>query len=233
MHDQLRLLRTLSAFTADMVSDYDMEDMLERLAEGVTDVLGLAGSGVSLDVDGRLTFVSAVTGQVAQLERLQESLQQGPCVESCYSGEIVAVGDVRDASERWGDYAEVALGLGVAAVAGIPMRLKGKGVGALNLYAGEVREWTDSDLAAAQALADMATAYLANASRLQQQVDLSDQLSRALSSRVVVEQAKGVLAEALGVGVDEAFQRIRSYSRNHNMPLHTVASMVVGEGLRP
>ena len=233
MHDQLRLLHTLSAFTADMVSDYDMEDMLERLAEGVTDVLALAGSGVSLDVDGRLTFVSAVTGQVAQLERLQESLQRGPCVESCYSGEIVAVGDVRDAEERWGDYAEVARGLGVAAVAGIPMRLKGKGVGALNLYAGEVRDWPDEDLAAAQALADMATAYLANASRLQQQVDLSDQLSRALSSRVVVEQAKGVLAEALGVGVDEAFQRIRSYSRNHNTPLHSVASMVVEEGLRP
>jgi GAF domain-containing protein len=233
MHDQMRLLRTLSAFTADMVSDYDMEDMLERLAEGVTDVLALAGSGVSLDVDGRLTFVSAVTGKVAQLERLQESLQRGPCVESCYSGEIVAVGDVRDADERWGNYAEVALGLGVEAVAGIPMRLKGKGVGALNLYAGQVREWPDADLAAAQALADMATAYLANASRLQQQVDLSDQLSRALSSRVVVEQAKGVLAEALGVGVDEAFQRIRSYSRNHNTPLHTVASMVVEEGLRP
>jgi len=233
MHDQLRLLRTLSAFTADMVSDYDMEDVLERLTEGVTDVLALVGSGVSLDVDGRLTFVSAVTGRVAQLERLQETLQRGPCVESCYSGEIVAVGDVREAGQRWGDYAEVAQGLGVAAVAGIPMRLKGKGVGALNLYAGEVREWPDADLAAAQALADMATAYLANASRLQQQVDLSDQLSRALSSRVVVEQAKGVLAEALGVGVDEAFQRIRSYSRNHNTPLHTVASMVVEEGLRP
>ena len=233
MHDQLRLLRTLSAFTADMVSDYDMEDVLERLTEGVTDVLALVGSGVSLDVDGRLTFVSAVTGRVAQLERLQETLQRGPCVESCYSGEIVAVGDVREAGQRWGDYAEVAQGLGVAAVAGIPMRLKGKGVGALNLYAGEVREWPDADLAAAQALADMATAYLANASRLQQQVDLSDQLSRALSSRVVVEQAKGVLAEALGVGVDEAFQRIRSYSRNHNRPLHTVASMVVEEGLRP
>jgi GAF domain-containing protein len=233
VHDQLRLLRTLSEFTADLVSDYDMEDMLERLAERVTDVLGLAGSGVSLEVDGRVTFVSAVTGQVARLERLQESLQRGPCVESCYSGRIVAVGDVREAGERWGDYAQVALALGILAVAGIPMRLKGKGIGALNLYAGEVRDWQAEDLAAAQALADMATAYLANASRLQQQADLSDQLSRALSSRVVVEQAKGVLAEALGVGVDEAFQRIRSYSRDHNTPLHTVAGMVVEEALRP
>ena len=89
------------------------------------------------------------------------------------------------------------------------------------------------DLAAAQALADMATAYLANASRLQQQVDLSDQLSRALTSRVVVEQAKGVVAEAAGVGVDEAFQRIRTWARNHNTPLHTVARMVVEQGLRP
>jgi GAF domain-containing protein len=233
MHDQLRLLRTLSAFTADLVSDYDIEDVLERLAERVTDVLGLVGSGVSLDVDGRLTFVSAVTGQVAQLERLQESLQRGPCVESCYSGEIVAVGDVRRCEDRWGDYAELAVSLGVVAVAGIPMRLRDEGIGALNLYAGEVREWSAEDLAAAQALADMATAYLANASRLRQQVDLSEQLSRALSSRVVVEQAKGVLVEALGVGVDEAFQRIRTYARNHNTPLHTVASMVVETGLRP
>ena len=233
MHDQLSLLKALSAFTADLVRDYDMEDMLEKLAERVTDVLGLAGSGVSLDSGGRLTFVSAVTGQVAQLERLQESLQQGPCVDSCYSGTVVAVGDVREAADRWGDYAQVALSLGVRAVAGIPMTLQGRGVGALNLYAGEVREWPPEDLAAAQALADMATAYLANASRLQQQVDLSDQLSRALTSRVVVEQAKGVVAEAAGVGVDEAFQRIRTWARNHNTPLHTVATMVVEQGLRP
>ena len=82
-------------------------------------------------------------------------------------------------------------------------------------------------------LADMATAYLANASRLQQQVDLSEQLSRALTSRVVVEQAKGVLAEAAGVSVDDAFQRIRVWARNHNTPLHTVAARVVEDGLRP
>lgn len=233
MYDQLDLLRTLSAFTGDLVSDYDMEDMLERLAERVTAVLGLVGSGVSLDVDGRLSFVSAVAGPVAQLERLQETLQRGPCVDSCYSGLPVAVGDVREAEDRWGDYTQVALDLGIHAVAGIPMTLKGKGIGALNLYAAEVRDWSPEDVAAAQALADMATAYLANASRLQHQVDLSDQLARALSSRVVVEQAKGVLAEAAGIGVDEAFQRIRAWARNHNTPLHTVATQVVEEGLRP
>lgn len=233
MHDQLDLLRTLSAFTADLVSEYDMEDMLQNLAERVTEVLGLAGSGVSLDVDGRLSFVSAVTGPVAKLERLQESLQRGPCVDSCYSGVVVAMGDVRDAEDRWGDYAQVALGLGVQAVAGIPMTLKGKGIGALNLYAADVRDWSVEDLAAAQAMADMATAYLANASRLQQQVDLSEQLSRALTSRVVLEQAKGVLAEAAHVSVDEAFQRIRVWARNHNTPLHTVAAQVVEDGLRP
>ena len=233
MHDQLSLLRALSAFTADLVRGYDMDDVLEKLAERVAEVLGLAGSGVSLDADGRLTFVSAVTGPVAELERLQESLQQGPCVDSCYSGRVVAVGDVREVRDRWGDYAQVASRLGIRAVAGIPMTLQGRGVGALNLYASEVRDWPAEDLAAAQALADMATAYLANASRLQEQVDLSDQLSRALTSRVVVEQAKGIVAEATGVGVDEAFQRIRSWARNHNTAMHTAATMVVDEGLRP
>ena len=233
MHDQLSLLRALSAFTTDLVSDYDMDDVLEKLAERVTAVLDLVGSGVSLDAGGQLTFVSAVAGPVAQLERLQESTQLGPCVEACYSGTAVAVTDVRDLAGRWGDYGETALSLGVEAVAGIPMTLRGRGVGALNLYAGQAREWPAEDLAAAQALADMATAYLANATRLREQTDLSEQLARALTSRVVVEQAKGVVAEAMGIGVDEAFQRIRSWSRNHNTTLHRVAAMVVQEGLRP
>jgi GAF domain-containing protein len=233
MHDQLTLLRTLSAFTAELVSDYDMEDVLQRLAERVTEVLGIAGSGVSLDVEGRVSFVSAVTGPVARLERVQESLQQGPCVDACHSGAVVAVGDVRKVADRWGDYAKVAHDLGVQAVAGIPMTLKGKGIGALNLYSSEARDWSREDLAAAQVLADMATVYLVNASQLQQQADLSEQLSRALHSRVVIEQAKGVVAEALGIGVDDAFQRIRVWARNHNTPLHTVATQVVGEGLRP
>ena len=233
MHDQLTLLRTLSAFTAELVSDYDMEDVLEKLAERVTEVLGLAGSGVSLEVEGKVSFVTAVTGAVARLERVQESLQRGPCVDSCHSGAVVAVGDVSTAGDRWGEYAQVAGSLGISAVAGIPMRLQGKGIGALNLYSTDLRDWSSEDLAAAQVMADMATVYLVNASQLRQQADLSEQLSRALRSRVVIEQAKGVLAEALGIGVDDAFLRIRAWARNHNTPLHTVATRVVREGLRP
>jgi GAF domain-containing protein len=233
MHDQLTLLRTLSAFTAELVSDYDMEDVLQKLAERVTEVLGIAGSGVSLDVEGKVSFVSAVTGAVARLERLQESLQRGPCVDACRTGEVVAIGDVSRASDRWGEYAQVARDIGINAVAGIPMTSKGKGIGALNLYSADVRDWSREDLAAAQVLADMATVYVVNAAQLQQQADLSEQLSRALRSRVVIEQAKGVVAEALGIGVDDAFQRIRGWARNHNAPLHAVATQVVGEGLRP
>lgn len=234
VHDYPLFVRTLSEFTADLVSSYDTDVMLENLAQRVTAVLDLSGSGVSLAAaDGRLAFATAVPEPLRELERSQEAIQRGPCVAAYTSGEIVAVPDLGVGSGGWQEYEQVAARLGIHAVAGVPMRYKGAPVGALDLYSTEVRPWPDDDLAVAQVMADMATGYLMNAARLREHETLSEQLQRALDSRVLIEQAKGVVAEARSVSVDEAFQRIRAWSRNHNAAIRDVAAQVVHEGLRP
>lgn len=112
-------------------------------------------------------------------------------MQACYTGAVVAVAHLARKSDGWDAYRAVATELGIGAVAGVPMSLGGQVVGALNLYASGVRDWSEQDLAAVQVLADMCTGLLINASQLRQQEQLSEQLQQALHSRVVIEQAKG------------------------------------------
>lgn len=233
MYDHPLFVQTLSAFTHTLLTPYDTQSMLEELTERVTAVLGLTGSGVALAVDGQLTLASAVPTTVADLERVQEEIKAGPCWDAFHTGKPVLVPDLREAAPRWGGYQEAAERLGLRAVAGIPLRLGDLSVGALNLYAEEPREWPDEDVAAATALADMATGYLVNASKLRQQEQLAEQLQTALDSRVVIEQAKGMVAAAENISIEEAFTRIRRYARDRNLLLRAVAQQVVSEGLRP
>ena len=232
MYDHQLFVQTVSEFTRSLVRPYDADTMLGELAARVTEVLGLAGSGVTLARDGELRFVTAVPDAFAGLERRQEESQRGPCVAAYRSGQLVAVPDVRTDADRWPELAVAAEDLGVGAVAGIPMRLHEQTFGALNLYAAGAREWPEDDLAAAVVLADMATGYLINASKHHQQEQLNVQLQRALETRIVIEQAKGVIAEARGVGIEQAFERIRQHARSHNVRVREVAEAVVHVGLR-
>jgi AmiR/NasT family two-component response regulator len=102
----------------------------------------------------------------------------------------------------------------------------------MNVYDAQPREWSEEDLAAASVLADVATSYLVNASKLHQQQQLNEQLTTALESRAVIEQAKGITAGDAGVSVQEAYHRIRRHARNHNTSLRAVAEAVVNLGLR-
>ena len=232
MYDQRTFLRTVSDATADLVTSYDTATMLDNLCQRVTEVLELGGSGVTLLTEGRLSYVTGLSERVAELEQAQEHEQEGPCVDCSRSGRPVVVTDLASESERWPTYTRVAVELGLRSAAGIPMTLGGKPIGALDLYAHGPRDWPEEDVAAAQVLANLATAYLVNASKLHQQEELAQQLSGALTSRVVIEQAKGAVAASAGVTVDEAFQRIRTWARNHNASLRDVAGDVVAGRLR-
>lgn len=233
MYDHRLFVRTLSEFAADLVTDYEPHHMLQRLAERTAEVLGLAGCAVFLGDEKELDVATAVPERIRQLEVVQVSAQRGPCVEAHESCAVVAVPDVRSSPEGWGEYRRIAEELGLLAVAGIPMALHGESVGALSLYADRPRDWAEDDLAAAQVMADMATGYLVNGSKLRQREQLAEQLTRALESRVVIEQAKGILAEALGIPLDEAFKRMRARSRNRNEPIRSVAEAVVQRRVRP
>ena len=234
MYDQALLLKTLSRFAVILPSRYDLQEALSELTESVTALLGLCGSWVTLANDGQLRFMASVSQALAEMERDHEQLHPFPCpCRDAYStGEVVRVTDVRQESTRWPEFSASATRLSVAGVAAIPMRLADQIIGALNLYSPEPRQWSDEDMAVAGVLADVATSYMVNASKLRQQKQLTEQLREALESRVVIEQAKGITAQQHSVTIDEAYQLMRRHARNNNASLRAVAEAIVAVGLQ-
>lgn len=233
MTDQAALTRVLREFARLLVNDYEISDALHDLVDGVTEVLGITGAGVSLADDGNVHFATAVSEPISMLERAQEETQAGPCVEAHRSGREVLVPDLFDGPPRWPLVIRAASRAGIVAVAGIPMRLNDAKVGALNLYHNARRDWDEEELGAARLLADVTTGHLANAARLDRIRHTAEQLRTALDTRVIIEQAKGVLAGERNITVDAAFELLRSHARAHNSSLRSVAQAVVNLRLRP
>lgn len=233
VYDQALFMRTLSEFTRHLLTPHDTEQALTRMAGAVTQVLGLAGSGVSLG-RGRddLRFVTAVPKHLVPLERVQQETRSGPCVTAYRERRIIAIEDLREHTHVWPEYCAMAEKSGVSSVASIPMQLQGFRVGSLDLYAEGHRTWPDEDLSVAVVMADVATGYLINASVIHRQAELNAQLKEALSSRIAIEQAKGMVANSHGISVDKAFDRLRNYARSHNQALHEVAEAIVTRELQ-
>jgi len=225
-------LRTLSRFAVVLPARYDLETALSELTDSVTAVLGLSGSEVTMADDGWLRFVTEVSQASQELEGNHEEQQDGPGRDAYETGQVIRVTDVRQESAHWPEFSATAARLGVTSVAGIPMRLADQIIGALNLYSSEPREWSDRDMAVAGVLADVATSYVVNASKLHQQEQLSEQLSEALQSRVIIEQAKGITAYRRSVTIDQAYQLMRRHARNNNASLRVVAEAIVAVGLQ-
>jgi GAF domain-containing protein len=232
MYDQRLFLKTLSRFAVVLPARYDLEVVLTDLTESVVAVLGLCGSGVTMAEDGQLRFVTTVTDAARELERDHAQQHPCPCRDAYATGETLRVTDVRAESARWPEFSVTATRLGVAGVAGIPMRLADQIIGSLNLYSTEPRDWSDRDIGVAAVLADVATSYVVNASKLRQQEQLSAQLQEALDSRIVIEQAKGITAHKHAVTVEQAYQRMRRHARNNNASLRQVADAIVAVGLQ-
>ncbi|HZW42882.1 MAG TPA: GAF and ANTAR domain-containing protein [Dermatophilaceae bacterium] len=230
MYDQSLLLQTLSRFAVILPARYDLQETLSELTESATAVLGLCGAWVTMAHDGQLT---AVSQDSAELQRDHAQLHPFPCPcrDAYATGEVIRVTDIREKITHWPEFAASATRLSIAGVAAIPMRLADQIIGALNLYSPEPRQWSDEDMAVAMLLADVATSYVVNASKLHQQEQLSEQLQEALESRVVIEQAKGITAQQRSVTPDQAFQLMRSHARNNNTSLRAVAKAIVSVGL--
>lgn len=231
MYDHSLFLRTVSDFTRTLLTPYDVDTVLKDLMSRLVEMLDLAGIGVALAKDGKLEFAAAVPECLSPLEHVQIQHQLGPSIDAFHSGAVVAVTDLSSQRDRWPDYCATACHQGLRSVAGIPMQLSGSSVGALDLYARDIRHWSEEDLAAAIVMADMATGYLINASKRRQQEQLTEQLQRALESKVIIEQAKGVIANAHNTTVDQAFDLIRQHARSHNVTVRAVAEAIVNLGL--
>jgi GAF domain-containing protein len=223
------LIDSLERFAATLTGGYGIGDVLHNLTEEMAESLDLTGAGVTLIHDGRQRFVTAAVDAIASLERVQEDWQRGPCIDAAASAGPVAVPDIaaEDVHDRWLAYARAAETAGIQAVAGIPMVAEGEVIGAVNLYDSRPRSWSAEDLRIAAIFASIATGYLAHASAAQQQQRTSEQLQQALNTRLIIEQAKGVLATQREISVDDAFQILRKYARDHKARIHDVCRAVV------
>ncbi len=226
------MLDILSRFATTMAANVDINDVLYELCDHAVTIAGATGAGVCLgNDDAELRFVTATSEASVTMERSQEANQQGPCVEAFRTGAIVKVSDIHDL-DQWPAYQTAAAEVGIRAVVGIPMSLNGRAVGALNVYDAKPRPWSRDDVDTARLLADIATVYLLRAGELAEARQLAAQLQHALESRIVIEQAKGMIARDHRVSVDEAFNLLRDHSRTSNVSLRLIADAVVKMGLQ-
>ena len=232
MADQALLLQALRSFAAAMKRSYDVTEMCYELCDRTVDVLSATGAGVSVvDENDVLRFVTATDERILSIEEIQESSQTGPCVTAYQTRQPVPVSDI-NAHPEWPAYRVRAEELQLRSVVGFPLVNDGRGLGALNVYNEDRRDWTEDDLDVLGVLADMATAFLVRVSAMLEARQLADQLQVALDSRVVIEQAKGMLAGEHGISLDDAFARLRNQSRRTNVKLTEICSAVVHMGLR-
>lgn len=223
-----QLSNVLVDFAKTLVRSHNVADVLGRLMEGVVNVLGVWGAGVSLDDGtGRLRLVSATDDVVQRLQALEDDVDRGPCREAYDSGVPIVVRDLGAVADRWPRLVAQASAAGINAVMGIPMVADGACIGALNVYDADPAEFDEDTVATAQVLADVATGYIVNVRDLDRARELTAQLQTALDSRVLIEQAKGYLAGSLHIDVETAFEILRSYSRNQRINIHDVAAGVV------
>lgn len=232
LYDHDLFVRTISEFVRTLVRPYDVDAVLDDLAVRIREVLRVTGAGVSLDDRGTIRMATVVPPDLEPLEKYQVEHQEGPTVDAFRTCRTVTVADHAELEHRWPGYAAVARETGTSAVAALPLALEtDHAFGTLSLYAGD-RRWPEDDLAAAALMGDMATAYLLNASSMREQRELNEQLTHALESRIVIEQAKGIVAEARSETVERAFDRIRTHARSHSVKVRDVCEAIVRMGLR-
>lgn len=229
----LALAESLAGFARTLARSGEIGPVLVDLADRVSLSLGVMGAGVSLLDGDRLVGAGASRPFLAELDAIEEQVQEGPRVDCTRSGQPVQVADLAAVPERWPQYWARAADAGVRAVVAIPLRAGEATLGALGIYHSAPRQWAEIDLRPAQVLADLTAGYLALARRLEEERLLAGQLQRALDSRVVIEQAKGIVAVHRGVDLDGAFEVLRRHANNHRATLEETADAVVRLGLRP
>ena len=231
--DRERLLTDAFVEMADtLVDDYDVLEFLHSLATHCVGLLGVDACGLMLaDREGVLRVAASSTEAVRLLELFELQNREGPCLDAFVSGETTASDDLGDPDPRWPRFGEQAVEAGFRSIHAVPMRLRDQTIGALNLFRGEAGPLTGADQALARALADVATIGILQERGVRRHEVLARQLQVALTSRIAIEQAKGVVAERLGVHVDQAFEVMRAYARSHNIQLSEVARQVVAHQL--
>jgi len=226
-----RLAQVFVELADTLVAGFDLMEFLHALTERCVELLEVDAAGLLLaDGGGTLRLVAASTEQARVLELFQIQNDEGPCLDCYRTGQAVIVSDIQAlrATARWPRFAAAAGEMGFAGVHALPMRLRDQVVGTLNLFRIAPDGLDPAVAVAARALVDVATIGILQERAVHQQEVVAGQLQVALNSRVMIEQAKGILAERLQTSPDDAFIILRRYARDHNRPLTQLAADVIG-----
>ena len=236
-NDREQLLAEAFVGLADtLVDDYDVIDVLDRLVGHSVALLAADAAGIMLvDPRGRLRVVASSSEESDWTELMQIQADEGPCIDCVRTGEPVTITDLDTAAAHWPRFA-AALHERIApdegryrSVHALPLRLRGEAIGGMNLFHTRPGPLPAADLRLGQALADIATIGILQERAIRHGEILTEQLQHALNARVVIEQAKGVLAQLGNVPMDLAFDRLRRYARSNNLLLGDVARQVVAD----
>jgi len=226
------IIATLVELADNLVDDYDVIDVLTVLSDRCAEALDADAAGVMLaSAGGELQFVASSSESMRVLELFQIQVDEGPCIDCYRTGEAIINLSLNEANGRWPRFTPRALAHGFRSVHSLPLRLRGRTIGALNLFRTSQGPMKERDVVIAQGLADVATIAILQHRTSLDANSLNEQLSNALNSRIVIEQAKGIICQATNCDMDQAFARLRAHSRNHNEGLTSVASRIVDDSL--
>lgn len=226
------LVATFVAMADSLVDDYDVVDLLQRLVEDCVELFDATAAGIVLRTpSGELEVIVSTSEQSQFIELLQLRVGEGPCVEAITTGRAVSVEDLNHVAERWPAFAADARQSGYSSVHSMPLRLRTITIGSLNLFRDRIGTLNAPDASAAQALSDVATISILQQRIAEESALTQQQLQRALDSRVIIEQAKGQLAQQRNIETDQAFDLIRSHARSTQTRLGEVAARIVARQL--
>jgi GAF domain-containing protein len=234
MSREADVVRSLVEMAETLVDDYDVVDLLTGLADRCVSLLGVSAAGVMLaSPAGSLGLVASSSEAMRLLELFELQAQQGPCLDAFRTGERVEHQNLDPGPGHWPSFAAAARQAGFRSASALPLRLREVTIGALNLLSTTRTPMAEADVIVARAFADLAALSIVQHQATAEAQRLNEQLSGALASRVVIEQAKGMISERAGIQLDEAFSRLRAYARNNNLRLTDVAQAAIDGTLDP
>jgi transcriptional regulator with GAF, ATPase, and Fis domain len=234
MAQEALIARALVEMADTLVGDFDVADLLARLADGCVNLLGVSAAGVMLaSAQGDLRLVASSSEAMRVLELFELQAQEGPCLDGFRTGEPVEHANLRAGSGPWPHFASAAIEAGFQSVSALPLRLRHAIIGALNLFNVEQTPIEAVNLVVARAFADLAAISVVQHRGVTETQRSNEELSHALTSRILIEQAKGVIAGRTGIGIEEVFARLRRYARSHELRLTDVAQAAIDGTLEP
>jgi hypothetical protein len=230
--DVERVIATFASLAETLVNEFELADLHGRVVSEAVRLMPVGAASILLNRNGALELAAASDATVRRLAELELADGAGPCVDAAGDPNPGSVTDVAALASTWPAYGSAFLEAGYRAVHARPLREREKPMGSLNLFSGSRSPLSDCDLQMGQALADIAALAVIR-HRQADSAALIEQLQTALSSRIVVEQAKGVIGEHAGVDMATAFTALRSYARAHQVKLSAIARAVIDHEIDP